>query len=62
MDLKRLPCGGHLTGAHVAYQTDIGGAGVHELAVGRVLVRDKELKAQRLVVVQPMRGDWRGIR
>eukprot|EP00969_Alexandrium_andersonii_P084828 3741884-Alexandrium_andersonii.AAC.1 len=41
-------------GAHVAYQTDIGGAGVHELTVGRVLVHDKELKAQRLVVVQPM--------
>eukprot|EP00969_Alexandrium_andersonii_P172936 7644778-Alexandrium_andersonii.AAC.1 len=37
-------------GAHVAYQTDIGGAGVHELTIGRVLVHDKALKAQRLVV------------
>eukprot|EP00969_Alexandrium_andersonii_P043756 1918724-Alexandrium_andersonii.AAC.1 len=36
--------------------------GVHELTVGRVLVHDKELKAQRLVVVQPMQGDWRGVR
>eukprot|EP00969_Alexandrium_andersonii_P263606 11651102-Alexandrium_andersonii.AAC.1 len=36
-------------GAHVAYQTDIGGARVHELSVGRVLVHDKELHAQRLV-------------
>eukprot|EP00969_Alexandrium_andersonii_P001846 81596-Alexandrium_andersonii.AAC.1 len=49
-------------GAHVAYQTDVGGTGAHELTIGRVLAHDKELKAQRLVVVQPMRGDWRGVR
>eukprot|EP00969_Alexandrium_andersonii_P028899 1261785-Alexandrium_andersonii.AAC.1 len=36
-------------GAHVVYQTDIGGAGAHELTVGRVLVHDKELKARRSV-------------
>eukprot|EP00969_Alexandrium_andersonii_P370613 15477670-Alexandrium_andersonii.AAC.1 len=47
------------TGAQVAYQTDIGGAGTHELTIGCVLVHDKALKAQRLVVVQPVRGDWR---
>ena len=49
-------------GAHVAYQTDLHGPASRELTVGRVLAHDRPLKEQRLVVVQPMRGQWKGAR
>ena len=49
-------------GAHVASQTELHGPPAKELTVGRVLARDSALKAQRLVVVQPMQADWKGVR
>ena len=49
-------------GAHVAYQTEIHGPASRELTVGRVLAHDRTLKEQRVVVVQPMQGDWSGAR